>query len=98
MKENGNENESINLFEESREIKNTQWKLFDIINDENKIEEFLGNSSLISFLLKNNNVFLEKDFNEEEKLNNNNSFINTDIYNNNEINNFISISKYIEGN
>ena len=68
------------MYEESKEIKETIWKIWDIINDKDIILKLLLDSSLLK-LLKNiqaNNIFsdsketnIESDTNKTEDLTNN---------------------------
>ena len=67
--EDGNEDNLV-MYEESDEIKETIWKLWDIINDKEVITQLLLNTSLLEYLgnLQLNSLSESKEnqnFNEE---------------------------------
>lgn len=56
--------EDLMMYEESREIKETLWKIWDIINDKEVITKLLQNTTLIQDLQKyysSNQAKIEKD-------------------------------------
>ena len=68
------------MYEESKEIKETIWKIWDIINDKDIILKLLLDSSLLKLLknIQSNNIFSdsketnkESDTNKTEDLTNN---------------------------
>ena len=65
-----NEDELI-LYEESKEIKETIWKMWDIVNDKEIIMKLLLNSSLVKDLIKAHsqlpNILDEDDQNKNNK-------------------------------
>ena len=70
------------MYEESKEIKETIWKIWDIINDKDIILKLLLDSSLLK-LLKNiqaNNIFSDsKETNKESDTNKTEDLTNNDL-------------------
>lgn len=77
-----NEDELI-LYEESKEIKETIWKMWDIVNDKEIIMKLLLNSSLVKDLIKANsqlpNILDEDDQNKNNKKEEKKEIISTKI-------------------
>ena len=64
--------EELILYEESKEIKETVWKIWDIINDKKIIKTLLLNTSLVKDLkaaYTQNNIFLDNIDNTKENKN-----------------------------
>lgn len=64
--------EELILYEESKEIKETVWKIWDIINDKKIIKKLLLNTSLVKDLkaaYTQNNIFLDNIDNTKENKN-----------------------------
>ena len=67
--EEPNEDDLI-MYEESREIKETIWKVWDLLNDKEIVNKILLNSSLLNELEKVRSLTL---LNQKETKNNNNA-------------------------
>ena len=70
--EDGNEDDLI-MYEESKEIKETIWKVWDLLNDKEIVNKIILNSSLLSELekCKSNTLLKQKEGNTLNKINNN---------------------------
>lgn len=70
--EDGNEDDLI-MYEESKEIKETIWKIWDLLNDKEIVNKIILNSSLLSELekCKSNTLLNQKEGNTLNKINNN---------------------------
>lgn len=76
-----NEDELI-IYEESKEIKETVWKIWDIINDKKIISKLLLNTSLVKDLKvahSSARTFLDSIENNKEKIEDKNEIINANI-------------------
>lgn len=76
-----NEDELI-IYEESKEIKETVWKIWDIINDKKIISKLLLNTSLVKYLKvahSSARTFLDSIENNKDKIEDKNEIINANI-------------------
>ena len=86
--ENGNEDDLV-MYEESKEIKETIWKIWDLLNDKEIINKIILNSTLVNELSKSHSQELLNL--KTERTNSNKSISKKKIEKNGKINILINV-------